>query len=97
MPDSPQGEALLSRMRSMSPGEISVLEASVRTPDSNMTTGPGSRNEALWTEMAQLGWIGIKEDSIDLPGGNKFAIKIYSITPEGVAPIQELLSKILAK
>jgi hypothetical protein len=97
MRDNPQIEALLVLMRSMSPAEISVLEASVRTPDSNMTTGPGSRNEALWTEMAQLGWIAIKEDSIDLPGGNEFTVKIYSITPEGVAPIQELLSKIFGK
>ena len=51
-----QIEALLKRMRGMSAADLSVLLASSKTPDSNMTTGPGSPNEILWSEMVELGW-----------------------------------------
>ena len=36
-----QMEALLVRMRGMSAADLSVLDASAHTPDSNMTTSPG--------------------------------------------------------
>ena len=84
-------------MRSMSAADISVLEASAHTPDSNMTTAPGSANEALWTAFAGFGWVAIKEDALDLPGGKKFVMKIYSITPEGLHPILNLLAAVARK
>ena len=49
-----QIEGLLQRMRKMSAADISVLEARPQTPDSSMTATPGSQNEALWSEMAEL-------------------------------------------
>jgi hypothetical protein len=52
-----QIEALLQRMREMSAADISVLEASTKTPGSSMTTAPGSHNEVLWSEMVGLGWM----------------------------------------
>jgi hypothetical protein len=76
----------------MSAADLSTLDASVRTPDSNMTTAPGSPNEALWSEMAELGWMNKKEDAIDLPGGKRFSMTVYSIRPEGLQPILSLLS-----
>ena len=87
-----QIEALLKRMRGMSAADLSVLEASVHTPESNMTTAPGSPNEALWSEMVDLGWMSKNEDAIDLPGGTRFVMTIYSIRPEGVQPILGLLA-----
>ena len=94
MADSAQIEALLQRMRGMSAGDISVLWASTQTPGSNMTTGPGSPNEALWNEMVELGWMAKSEDALDLPGGRRLVMAIYSIRPEGVQPILDLLSKL---
>ena len=89
-----QTDALLARMRTMSAADISVLLAAANTADSNMTTAPGSANEALWTGMAELGWVAIKDDSLDLPGGKRFEMKIYSITPAGRQPILDLLSSL---
>jgi|SRR5579862_8696715 len=87
-----QIEALLNRMRTMSAADISVLHASAHTPDSNMTTAPGSANEALWSEMVNMGLMSVKEDALDLPGGKRFVMRIYSISPEGLEPILDLLS-----
>ena len=84
--------ALLERMRAMSAADISVLEASASTPDSNVTTAPGSANEALWSEFVKLGWMIKKEDALDLPGGRRFEMTIYSISSEGLQPILDLLS-----
>src|ERR1017187_1470291 len=89
-----QIEALLERMRGMCAADISVLEASSQTPESSMTTGPGSPNEALWSAMVDLGWMIRKDDDLELPGGGRFAMKIYSISPEGLQPILDLLSEL---
>jgi hypothetical protein len=79
-------------MREMSAADISVLEASSKTPDCSMTTGPGSPNEVLWSEMVGLGWMTMRDESLDLPGGVHIPMKIYSITQEGLQPILNLLS-----
>jgi hypothetical protein len=87
-----QIEALLQRMREMSAADLSVLEASSKTPESSMTTGPGSANEALWSEMVELGWMIRRDEDLELPGGARFPMKIYTISPEGLQPILNLLS-----
>jgi hypothetical protein len=87
-----QMDALLARMRGMSAADLSVLDASAHTPDSNMTTSPGSPNQALWSEMVKIGWMNEKEDAIGLPGGTRFTMTVYSIRPEGLEPILSLLS-----
>ncbi len=87
-----QIEALLQRMREMSAADLSVLEASSKTPESSMTTGPGSANEALWSEMVGLGWMIRRDEDLELPGGARFPMKIYTISPEGLQPILNLLS-----
>jgi hypothetical protein len=84
--------ALLERMRAMSAADISVLEASANTPESNVTTAAGSANEALWSEFVKLGWMIKKEDMLDLPAGKRFVMTIYSISSEGLQPILDLLS-----
>jgi hypothetical protein len=87
-----QIEALLKRMRGMSAADISVLEASTETPESSMTTAPGSPNELLWSEMAALGWMNRRDEDLELPGGARFPMKIYTISPEGLQSILNLLS-----
>ncbi len=88
-------ETLLAHMRTMTDGDISVLEASVETPDSSMATSPGSPNDVLWSAMEELGWMRRHEESIPLPGTTPFRLLTYAITPEGQQPISELLSKLL--
>lgn len=83
---------LLQRMQAMSAADISVLDASVKTPDSNMTTAPGSKNDLLWSGMEILGWMRTRNEELELPGGRRFAMKIYTITPDGVEPIANLLA-----
>jgi len=92
-----QIQALLQRMRQMSAGDISVLAASTQTPGSSMTTAPGSPNEALWSAMVGLGWMNKRDEVLDLPGGRRFQMKIYSISPEGLQPILDLLSALREK
>jgi hypothetical protein len=87
-----QTEALLRRMRDMSAADLSVLAASADTPGSNMTTAPGSRNDALWSDMEKLGWLTVKSETLDLPGGKQYLMKIYAIAAEGREPILTLLS-----
>jgi hypothetical protein len=90
-----QIESLLQRMRGMSAADLSVLQASADTPDSQMTTAPGSPNEALWSEMEQLGWMTRAAEEISLPGGGKFAMHTYSMTPAGREGVLKLLSQLL--
>ena len=90
-----QIESLVQRMRKMSAADLSVLQASADTPDSLMTTAPGSPNEALWSEMEKLGWMTRAADEISLPGGGKFAMQTYSMTPAGREAVLKLLSMLL--
>jgi hypothetical protein len=90
-----QTESLLQRMRKMSAADLSVLQASADMPDSQMTTAPGSPNEALWSEMEKLGWMIRAAEDISLPGGGKFAMLTYSMTPAGREAVSKLLSLLL--
>jgi hypothetical protein len=54
-----------------------------------MTTGPGSANEALWSELVTLGWMAKRAEALDLPGGRRFEMTIYSISVEGLQPISD--------
>jgi hypothetical protein len=92
MANQEQIDALLQRMRGMSAADISVLDAGVRTVDSNMATAPGSANEALWSQMVELGWMSTKQDVLELGGGARYVMNIYSIRPEGIEPILSLLA-----
>jgi hypothetical protein len=87
-----QVNALLRRMREMSAADISVLEASVNTPDSNVTTAPGSPNEKLWSEMEALGWMVKRNEELELGGGMRFPMAIYSFTTEGRLAVSSLLA-----
>jgi hypothetical protein len=90
-----QIESLLQRMRGMSAADLSVLQASADTPDSQMTTAPSSPNEALWSEMEKLGWMIRASEDISLPGGGRFAMHTYSMTPAGREAVLKLLSLLL--
>jgi hypothetical protein len=44
---------LEQRLRKLSPGDLSVIEASALRPGSAMATSPGSPNDLLWSDMAE--------------------------------------------
>ena len=86
-----QESEILDRMRHMSRADISVLEACVKSPDSAMTTFPGSPNDVLWTEMMQLGWTDRDEQVASLSDSVSITLRIYKITQQGREPISNLL------
>ena len=89
-----QVEAVLQRMRQMSAADLSVLAASAQTPESSMTTAPGSANEALWNELVALGWMSKRGEDLELPGGRRFPMTVYTISAEGLHPLADLLSAV---
>jgi hypothetical protein len=86
--------ALLQQMRQLSAADLSVLQASVSTPGSFMTTSPGSPNQLVWSAMEKLGWMVRSEDELGLAGGGRFALQMFAATPEGCEAIKELLSSL---
>jgi hypothetical protein len=80
-----QADSLLRRLR----------EASMDTPESSMASAPGSRNEALWTELVQLGCMTCRDETIDLPQGRQHVFKIFSLTPDGREAVAVLLSRLV--
>ena len=89
-----QVDAVLQRMRQMSAADLSVLAASTQTPGSSMTTAPGSANEALWSELVTLGWMIKRDEDLELPGGRRLPMTVYTINAEGLQPISDLLSAV---
>ncbi len=61
MTSAEQTQALLTRMRELSAGDLSILEAVVESLEGEdevrLTTTPGSANDRLWSEMTVLGWM----------------------------------------
>jgi hypothetical protein len=92
MATPPQILLILQQMREMTEADLSVLQASVDTPDSSMTTAPGSPNEALWSAMEKLGWMVRTTDELDPPGVGRFLLQVYSLTPAGQVGVSHLLS-----
>jgi hypothetical protein len=70
-----QGRALLARMRALSPGDLSILEAVVESlggeEATNLTTTPASANGRLWSEMTKLGWMSADAPLEEVPVATK--------------------------
>ena len=93
MTESANSDDLIRRMMAMSDGDISVLVAALKQPNSNsvMVTPEGSPNDALWSKLAALGWMSRNPDlSLD----ETFSVKMFSITAAGIEPIRTLLATV---
>src|SRR5215472_8133901 len=81
---------LAPRIRDMSPGDRSVLDGVLQSPEPevNLATTTGSANDQLWSEMAALGWMSVEHDDA-LPAGSR----LFKVGAAGKAAIAELLEE----
>jgi hypothetical protein len=61
MKEQEQRGALIALARTMSAGDLSILQAALAEPNQdqavNLATTAGSKNDVLWSEMTALGWL----------------------------------------
>ena len=89
-----QQQALLTQMRELSAGDLSILEAVVESIGSDetprVTTTPGSANDRLWSEMTKLGWMSADAPLEDVP----VATKVFVVHASAKEPLDALLTEI---
>jgi hypothetical protein len=90
MASAEQTQALLTRMRELSAGDLSILEAVVESlqgeDEVRLTTTPGSANDRLWSEMTVLGWM-----SADAPLEVPVDTKVFVVHAAAKEPLSSLL------
>jgi len=85
-------EGLLQRL---SPGDRSVLAATLDTPDSQIATVRDTANDRLWSRLVELGFARELVLDIDLPPALKhIQPRSYAFTTPGRAAIAELLARL---
>jgi hypothetical protein len=83
---------LLGFLQRLKPSDMSILEAALATPDSQIATVRNSANDHLWSTMVELGLA--REMPLDIkvpPELTNFQPKSFALTEEGRAAIPELL------
>jgi hypothetical protein len=76
----------------LSPGERSVLRATLETPDSQIATVRDSANDVLWTKMVELGFAREMTLEIDFPQALKqIQPKSFLLTEQGRIAMSQLL------
>jgi hypothetical protein len=88
-----QIESLKARLREMSPADLSILSALSQTFKENesvkLATIPGSKNDLLWSQMADLHWM-----KLDKPLEEHARSNVYIVSREALEPIEMLLMEI---
>lgn len=88
--DSPQ---LCLWLATLSPGDLSVTEAAAARPGSTMTTGVGSANAALWSQMLRTGSTQqIATDALSIPGVSS----TYMLTETGARAVTKALAELVS-
>ena len=83
---------LMQLMKQLSPGERSVLVATLDTPNSQIATVRNTPNDRLWSKMAELGLAQELVLDIDLPLLLKHVEpRSFALTELGRAKLPELL------
>jgi hypothetical protein len=76
----------------LSPGDRSVLRATLETPDSQIATVRNSPNDVLWTKMVELGFAREMTLEIDFPQALKqIQPKSFLLTEQGRLAMSQLL------
>ena len=76
----------------LSPGDRSVLRATLETPDSQIATARDSPNDVLWTKMVELGFAREMTLEIDFPLALKqIQPKSFLLTEQGRVAMSQLL------
>jgi hypothetical protein len=77
----------------LSPGDRSVLRATLDTPDSQIATVRDSPNDVLWTKMVELGFAREMTLEIDFPRALKqIQPKSFLLTEQGRIAMAQLLA-----
>jgi len=77
----------------LSPGDRSVLRATLDTPDSQIATVRDSPNDVLWTKMVELGFAREMTLEIDFPRALKqIQPKSFLLTEQGRIAMGQLLA-----
>jgi hypothetical protein len=77
----------------LSPGDRSVLRATLDTPDSQIATVRDSPNDVLWTKMVELGFAREMTLDIDFPRALKqIQPKSFLLTEQGRIAMGQLLA-----
>ena len=86
---------LIELLRKLKPSDMSVLEANLLTPDSQIATVRNSANDILWSKMAELGLA--REVALEVefpPELATFQPKSFALTEQGRSAIPKLLELI---
>jgi hypothetical protein len=73
---------ILEDMWTMSPADLSVLEAALRCENGQMLTTAGSSNDRMWSKMAKLGLMRAVDVALDLQDG-LVAARSYELLEKG--------------
>jgi hypothetical protein len=79
------------RLAQLGPGDLSVNQAAAVQPDAVMGTAHGSLNDALWSDMMELGWT--REITLDQPV-LAAATRAFAFTSAGIRVMTEALAEL---
>jgi hypothetical protein len=82
------------RLALLGPGDLSVNKAATAQPEHVMGTGFGSSNDALWSDMVELGWT--REITLDLPV-SAAAVRAFAFTGAGIRVMTEALAELAGR
>jgi hypothetical protein len=82
---------LWTRLAALGPGDLSVNQAAVAQSGNVMATGAGSANDALWSDMMELGWT--REIALDQPV-LAAATRAFAFTDAGIRVMTQALSEL---
>lgn len=85
-------QGVIDLLRSLKPSDLSILDAALATPDSQIATVRNSPNDMLWSALERLGLAQEVVLDIEIPPMLKnFHPKSFAITDRGNAEIPRLL------
>ncbi len=80
-------------LATLSPGDLSLNEAAAARFGGTMTTGVGSANDALWSQMLRAGWTQqITTDALSIPGVSS----TYMLTETGARAVTKALAELVS-
>jgi len=93
--DNVATRALEGLLQRLSPGDRSLLAATLETPDSQVATIRDTPNDLLWSRLVELGFARELVLDIDLPPASKhIQPRSYALTTPGRAAIAALLARL---
>jgi hypothetical protein len=90
--DALDEQIVLDLLRKLKPSDMSVLQASLQTPDSQIATVKGSANDALWSKLVEFDLAREMTLEVDVPPAlPNFHPKSFALTGPGRVVIPALL------